>query len=221
MKRFIFLYIFFSPISIFGQSPVDKIMSKATCDCISSLLNPAGQDKKAFNECFLNAVGINKGLLTKECLALYGDTTNEAFYKFGDDFFNRNSVNLIYSCDAYYEILDSARYLQINSLNKDSIHALIKSLNITEPQTWDKAFLLRRGLFYFAVNDYNNAMNDLNASLALDPTITQSIFFKAWIFEIGKNYDEAIKLYNDLAVLTKEKNYNILAAIANRKKSNR
>jgi tetratricopeptide (TPR) repeat protein len=219
MRPFVLLISFIFSTSVWGQSEVDRIMEKATCDCIAKLLYTEKKDDNAFTNCFIKSTGKDTILLKIECQKIYGDTTASAFYKFGTDFFNRNSVNLIYTCDTYFSILDSTRYIQINSLNKDSIRSSIASLNMTNPKTWDKDFLVKRGLFYFALADYVNAQKDFDSSLTLDPNILQSIYFKAWIFEIKKDYDNAIKLYSDLAILTKVNDFNVFAAIAKRKKN--
>jgi tetratricopeptide (TPR) repeat protein len=219
MRAFIFLNLFFLSVSVLGQTSVDQIMAKATCDCITIMLNPNDKDNEAFNKCFCNSIGKDTALLKKECKLIYGDTTSESLYKFGNDFFKRNSVNLVYTCDAYYKIIDSTRDSQINSLNKDSLRSSLESLNQTDPKTWDKDFLVKRGLFYFALADYDNSIKDLDASLNIDPNTIQSLFFKAWIFEIQKNFEGAIKLYSDLGEITKTNDFNIFAAMAKRKKN--
>lgn len=219
MRPFVLLTSFLFSTSAWGQSAVDKIMEKATCDCITQILDTEKKDDNAFNTCFIKSIGTDTLLLKKECQIIYGDTTSTIFYKFGNDFFKRNSVNLIYTCDTYYKLLDTARYIQINALNKDTIRYSITSLNMTNPKTWDKDFLVKRGLFYFALADYKNAQKDFDSSLTLDPNTLQSIYFKAWILEIKKDYDNAIKLYNDLATLTKVNDFNVFAAIATRKKN--
>jgi tetratricopeptide (TPR) repeat protein len=219
MRPFVLLTSFIFSTSAWGQTSVDRIMEKATCDCITKILDTEKKDENAFNTCFIKSIGKDTILIKKECQKLYGDTTAATSYKFGNDFFKRNSVNLIYTCDTYFKLLDSTRYEQINSLNKDSIQSSITSLNMTNPNTWDKDFLVKRGLFYFALADYPNAQKDFDSSLVKDPNTLQSIYFKAWIFEIKKDYDSAIKLYSDLAVLTKMNDFNIFAAIATRKKN--
>lgn len=188
------------------------------CDCFSNLLSQTAP-KNTFNDCFLNSVGKDTILLKKECQKIYGDSTGESFYKMGTEFFKRNSVKLIYTCDNYFKILDSTRYDQINSLNKDSIRYALTIMNDTDSATWNKDFLVGRGLYYFAVEDYNNALKDFDASLLIDPSTVQSLFFKAWVFEIKKNYDGAIELYSQLALITKNNDFNIYAAIAKRKKN--
>lgn len=219
MRPFVLLTSFLCSTSAWGQTTVDRIMEKATCDCITKILDTEKKDENAFNTCFIKSIGKDTILIKKECQKIYGDTTAATSYKFGNDFFKRNSVNLIYTCDTYFKLLDSTRYDQINSLNKDSIQFSITSLNLTNPNTWDKDFFVKRGLFYFALADYVNAQKDFDSSLTLDPNTLQSIYFKAWIFEIRKDYDNAIKLYSDLATLTKMNDFNIFAAIAKRKKN--
>ena len=219
MRLSILLTSFLFATAVWGQTSVDRIMEKATCDCITHLLDTEKNEENAFNKCFIKSVGRDTILIKNECQKLYGDTSAATSYKFGNDFFKRNSVNLIYTCEAYFKLLDSTRYEQINLLNKDSIQSSITSLNMTNSNTWDKGFLVKRGLFYFALADYVNAQKDFDSALTLDPNSLQSIYFKAWIFEIRKGYDNAIKLYSSLATVTKMNDFNIFAAIAKRKKS--
>jgi tetratricopeptide (TPR) repeat protein len=94
-------------------------------------------------------------------------------------------------------------------------------MNLTDSNARDNNFFATRGMFYFALTDYANAEKDLNASLAIDSNTVQGIYFKAWILEIKKDYDGANRLYTYLATLTKTNEFNIFAAIANRKKNGR
>jgi hypothetical protein len=88
MRPYIFLILFVFSISAFGQTSVDQIMAKATCDCVAIILNPSNNDNKAFNKCYINSVGKDTILIKKECKLIYGDTTSETFYRFGNDFLN-------------------------------------------------------------------------------------------------------------------------------------
>ena len=219
IKTTVFLITSILSSYAWGQSEVDKIMQRATCNCISKLF-ATSQTKPTFSECCLKSIGKDTVLIKSECKRLYGDTTAEAFYKFGGDFFKRSSVSLVYTCDAYFKIMDSIRYVQIRSVNKDSVRNSLASLNLTDSSEWNKEFLVTRGLFYFSLSDYTNAEKDLDASLAIDSNTVQAIFFKAWILEIKRDYDSAIELYTKLATLTETNDFNIFAAIARRKKGN-
>jgi tetratricopeptide (TPR) repeat protein len=218
MRSIVLLFAFLFSTFARAQNKVDTIMQKAACDCFSKIFENSTQNGNSFSACFLKSIGKDTVLIKNECKRLYGDTTAESFYKFGTDYFNRNVVNLVYTCDTYFKMMDSIRYAQMNSLSKDSIRASITSLNLTDSNTWNKDFLVARGAFYFALADYSNAQKNLDAALAIDSSSVQALFFKAWIFEIKKDYDSAIKLYTYLANLTKKNNYNIFAAIAKRKK---
>jgi tetratricopeptide (TPR) repeat protein len=101
----------------------------------------------------------------------------------------------------------------------DSVKNIILTLNKTDPKTWDKDFFTQRGVMYFQVSDFDNALKDFDNAIKLDQYALQSIYFKAWTFEVKKNYDEAILLYTNLARLTKKNDFNIFAAIAQQKKN--
>lgn len=217
MRSIVLLSAFLFSLFAQAQNEVDRIMLKATCDCISKILDTSTQNGKAFSECCVKSFGKDTALIKNECRRIYGDTTARAFYKFGNDFFKRNSVNLVFTCDTYFKMMDSIRYAQMNSVDKDSVRASIASLNQVDSSTWNKDFLVTRGLFYFALADYSNAQKDLDAALAIDSNSVQALFFKAWIFEINKDYDRAIKLYTQVATLTNKNDFNIFAAIAKRK----
>lgn len=161
----------------------------------------------------------NSDLIIRECKALYNDTSYQAGYKFGQDLYGRISVSMIYSCDPYYRLMDTLRYSALHGLNMDSVKNIILTLNKTDPKTWDKDFFTQRGVMYFQVSDFDNALKDFDNAIKLDQYALQSIYFKAWTFEVKKNYDEAILLYTNLARLTKKNDFNIFAAIAQQKKN--
>jgi tetratricopeptide (TPR) repeat protein len=221
MKSLLFILTVLSSLSARSQTDVDKIMERATCDCISKLLETQEKSGDSFNACYLKSLGKDTVLIKNECKRLYGDTSAEASYKFGKEFYQRKMVSLVYSCDTYFKMMDSIRYSQIYSIDKDSLRFSIASMNLTDSNARDNNFFATRGMFYFALTDYANAEKDLNASLAIDSNTVQGIYFKAWILEIKKDYDGANRLYTYLATLTKTNEFNIFAAIANRKKNGR
>jgi tetratricopeptide (TPR) repeat protein len=196
-------------------------MERATCNCISKLFENGTEDRSSFNTCFFKSLGKDTLLVNNECRRLYGDTTAGASYKFGKEFFQRNSVRLVYTCDTYFKMMDTIRYAEINSLKKDTLRAMIATMDVMDSTRWDNNFFATRGMFHFALADYAKAEKDLDASLALDSNTVQGIYFKAWLLEIKGDYDGAKKLYSDLASLTKTNEFNIFAAIADRKKKSR
>lgn len=219
MRFIIFLSCSLSVISAKGQSITDQIMSKATCSCITNVVKPQS-DSTSLYECFMRNIGNDTVLIKKECLRIYGDTSGRSFYKLGNDFFERNSESLIFTCDDYFKLIDSTRYSQLDGLDKNTLHNTLKSLNTIDTKDQDNAFHIKRGMTYFGLQDYDNALIDFNSSLSVDSNRIEILFFKAWVLENQKKYDEAIKIYTNLASLANQKEFRIFAAIAKRKKNN-
>jgi tetratricopeptide (TPR) repeat protein len=149
-------------------------------------------------------------------LKTYGDTTEETGYKFGKETFKKNSVSLVYTCDAYYHLMDTIRYTALRNLNKEEIRKSIADMDSITVKNED--FYTKRGLFYFQLMEVANALNDFDEVLRLNENSFQIIYFKAWGLEIQKKYDEAIQLYNKVATITQKNEIAIMAAVANRKK---
>jgi len=202
-----------------GQSTIDNIVSKATCSCIANFLNPE-TDTTSFYKCFIANIGKDTILIKRECIKIYGDSTNKSFHRLASDFFDRNSETLIFTCDAFFKLIDSTRYSQISGLSKDELSSTLESLNKTDTGKQDISFHIKRGMTYFGLQNYDSSVADFDIALSINSNINELLFFKAWAFENQKKYDEAIKLYTDLASLTKNNEYKIFAAIAKRKKNN-
>ena len=171
-----------------------------------------------FLNCFQKATEKNSELILKECKALYNDTSYQTGYKFGQDLYGRISVSMIYSCKPYFDFMDTLRYSALKRLDKDTVTAAINNISKSDNKTWNADIFTQRGVMYFQIADYDNALKDFDSAIKLDQYALQSIYFKAWTLEIKKNYDEAYLLYSNLATLTKKNDFNIFAAIAKQKK---
>ena len=204
--------------SVKGQATIDNIVSKATCACIDNFLNPE-TDTTSFYKCFIANIGKDTELIKRESVKIYGDSTNKSFHKLASDVFDRNSETLIFSCDAFFKLIDSTRYSQISGLNKGDLSSTLESLNKIGIEKQDIAFHIKRGMTNFGLQDYDNAIADFDFALSINSNMNEIIFFKAWALENQKKYDEAIKLYTNLASETKNHEYRIFAAVAKRKKN--
>ena len=202
-------------LSSFGQTALDTKISSDACICMTSTKN---LNEENFLTCFQDAMKKNSELIIKECMALYNDTSDQIGYKFGLELYKRLSVSMIYSCEPYYTLMDTLRYTAFAGLDKDSLRHSIINMNNSDKKNWNTDFYTQRGVLYFQIADFKNALKDFDNAIALDKYSLQSIYFKAWVLEIDKNYDEAFLLYSNLALLTKKNDFNIFAAIAKKKK---
>ncbi len=218
MKALLFIALIFFSAFTYGQDTLDKIIADDVCNCISKTKNITEKD---FIECLQTAMQNNSALIIKECYAIYKDTSEEIGYKFGHVLYDRISVSMIYSCDSYLMLMDSLRYTEMKGINKDSVKNGILEINKQDVSKRDMDFFTQRGVMYFQVSDLKNALADFNAALELNKNAYQSIYFKAWTLELQKNYDEAYSLYSNLAMLSGKNEFNIFAAIAKQKKTNK
>jgi tetratricopeptide (TPR) repeat protein len=210
--------IVFSTTS-FSQNEFDKLYTSTICNCFDSLKQKKVVSESSFPLCFQLAVEKNPAPFIKECLRLYGDTTEETGNKFGKEFAEKMSVSLVATCKTYFLITDSLRYEDYKYLNKDSLKKEVQKLEKTQLTNRDMAFYDNRGLLYFQLGLYDNALKDISIVLKQDPKNVKNIFTKAWIHEINQNYSEAILLYQKAVDISHIQGFEIFTAIAIRKKN--
>lgn len=129
-------------------------------------------------------------------------------------------VNMIYSCDAYYNWLEESRYLPIKNANRDSLLAAVQKMNKIDSSKQDVEFHTTRGMSFFSLQQLEEAIADFNSAIQKDSLAAlQSMFFKAWSLEIQKKYDDAEKLYSYLAFNMKTNYIRVFEAIVKRKKT--
>lgn len=198
-----------------SQSKFEKAIATTVCECIDKFKN---MDEERFTECFGESMSKNEDLLMEEFKKLGLEETEEAGYKFGQEVFKKMSVSLVYSCKNYAKFMDDVRMTAFRDIDKDSIKTLLQSQAKAETSPKDQAFLTQRGINYFLVGEFGSALNDFNAVLREDDKAYQAKFMKAWALEKQQQYDEAIKIYTELAGIMKKDEFKIFAAICEQKK---
>jgi len=161
----------------------------------------------------------NNGLMLQEAKEIYNDTSYQTGYKIGQELYGRISISMIYSCKAYFNMMDTFRNSALRILNKDSISAAISHLNKSAPKIFSDDYFTQRGMMYFQIGNLDDALKDFDRALQLNQYASQSIYFKAWTLEIMKNYEEAYLLYSRVAKLTGKSQFKIFAALADKKKN--
>lgn len=199
----------------FGQDTIEVKISSDVCSCMTRIKDLS---KDNFADCFQEGIEKNSPLLLKQYETLDKDTSEEAASISGRELYNRLSVNMIFSCPVYYKIIDSLRYTSLSNISKDSVKNQIVSMGKDDSETRDRDFFTRRGVMNFQIANLDSAIADFENAIKLDPYAFQSMFFKAWVLELKKNYDEAISLYTQLATLTQKNDFKIFVAIAQKKK---
>lgn len=216
MKSTLIASILLISINVNCQDSFDKIISSGTCDCITQLKVFTEQD---YFTCILKAIDNVDDSLLNEFKTDNNDSLFEKSSELGKKVYQRISVSMIFSCNAYYNLMDTLRYAGRYKLNIDSINTLITSLNKRDTTTRDERFYIERGLMYFQVFDMDNALIDFDKVIKSGKHSLEIIFFKALTLELMQKYDEALLLYTDLVKLTNETMFKICAAIVKRKRS--
>lgn len=198
-----------------AQSKLDKAVSEKICICVNQLKD---WDEEKFSQCFEKSIMDHEDLLLEEMNRLGLDSTEETGYKLGVEVYQRLSISLVYTCRSYGKLMDDLRFSPFKNINKDSVKAVIASVEKTTPADKDQDFFTQRGLNYFLCDQHALALADFNSAIQLNKENFQGIFLKAWTLEKLKKYDEAILLYNEVAARTGKSEFKIFAAIAEQKK---
>lgn len=221
MKIFILLLFLFSSSVLLGQSAFEIKYSKDVCNCLDSINNTEKLSQLNFENCFLKGIMDDSISLLQECFKIYGDTSYESGYKFGQDLIERTTINLVGQCKTYFIFVDSLRYEDYKNLNQDSLKLELEKLNNTEISKSNDEFYSNKALIFFEMKLYDSSLINIENALNLNSNNFQSLYLKAWINEIKGNFDVAIKLYDKVAELTQMKGYYIFSAVAKRKKNSR
>lgn len=215
MKTFFLLFSTIITSYTFSQNKLNTILSNEVCNCLT-------QNKSLTPEslitCFTNINQKNSDLINIEGSKIFKDTSLEMGYKYGQQIYSQISISMIYDCPTYFKFIDSSRYLIFQDVNKDSIKKEISFMNDMDSIKQEADFYIERGMLYFKLFKIESALADFDKALIINENAFQSMYFMAWIFEINKNYDDAYLLYNNLANLTNNQEFKILAALVQQKK---
>jgi len=215
--KFIFLLIgFFLSMAVKSQDIISRMVSKSICDCIPEIVE-ASELVDNTAECFTRAIGKDSTLLLQELTKKYGKQAEEKFYELGYKYYTENSINLVYTCDAYFHYFDTIRLQPIKALNKDSLRKALAGFQSTDKSFRDSLYFFNRGLCSLFLSDYGGALADFKLGKDSYSNIMR-LNFMAFANEMSGKYEEAIKLYDQLALLTKKNEFKIFSALAIRKK---
>ena len=174
---------------------------------------------EAFESCFQKALHSNADLLIKVVLEKYNDTSYEAGYKFGKELMEKAIVEMIFSCNSYYKVIDSLRYEGLKNVDTTSITKLLSNMTKTSVNERNAEFFTKRGMYYFQLGKMDSASKDFDSAIQHDANALQPQFFKAWALELKGNYTEALRLYENVAKFTGDNKFLMFAAIAKRKQA--
>lgn len=216
---FLFLFLtsgFLSKSQETRSSYIDSLISKGTCNCLSSIISVRFEN---FETCVLEAMSKDTVALKLEVLRVMGDMSDESMYKYGYQVSKRLLVEMIAECDVFYHLFDTLRR---EGLTEMSVDSLSKAVNDAKPKVGEKP----NGQYYFTLGVLNarqekwsDGLAALEEALKLDPSNEAYLFFKAFTLENLARFDESILLYEQLAVKFNKPEYFIFSAIVKRLKA--
>lgn len=74
----------------------------------------------------------------------------------------------------------------------------------------DTQELLNRGIDRYKQRDYENALEDFNQVISLNPTLAKAYHYRAWIYKSLKKKEEAIQNLQHAASILKDREYSVL-----------
>ncbi len=74
----------------------------------------------------------------------------------------------------------------------------------------DTQELLQRGIDRYKQRDYENALEDFNQVISLNPTLAKAYHYRGWIYKSLKKKEEAIENLQHAASILKDREYSVL-----------
>jgi tetratricopeptide (TPR) repeat protein len=201
-------------LTVFSQPELEKAVSNSVCKCIEKEKDVTQNN---FLDCMEQAMEDNY-ILIMQGIAEQKDTSEDAAYKYGRRLADKIQPQLVFSCNAYFKMVENMRASTLKGFNNDSLRIELSGLEKTNETEKGESFFLKRGILYFKLKELDKALADFNTVIKNQQNSLQALLLKAWIHEMKQEYDEAILYYNKLSALTKKNEYNIFTAIAQRKK---
>jgi tetratricopeptide (TPR) repeat protein len=216
MRKLLILFCWFFSLTSFAQDTLDTRISEELCLCLTGKTNISVD---VFKECFLTAGLKYEKQIETRGRALEKKRPDLTAEKQGEQLFERISVNMIYTCDSYYKFMDTLRSSVLRGFDRDSISKVIRLGKPDKMQANTAEYHINRGVLYMIVSDFGNALSSFEEAIRLDDQAYLGVYYKSWTLEFLQKYDEAFLLYNELARKTKNTDFDVFAAIVDRKRN--
>jgi tetratricopeptide (TPR) repeat protein len=215
---FISLLLLVTMISSAQSDTLVKQFVNKACDCFGEISAFKVLSEESFTECISDNLERNNDLIMKECLQVYGDTTEETAYKFGKQLFENIKVRLVDDCYDYFIFMDSLRSSAWTDQNEDSLKRELKWFNSKNKAPDSSIFYTDLGILKLQLKDISGAYLDLNKAVQLQEDNISAHLFRGWALEMQKDYAKAISDFQYVADTTGDSNYDMIVAIVKRKK---
>jgi hypothetical protein len=139
-------------------------------------------------------------------------------YTIGQELGSKIDTAMVYSCDAYFLIIDSLRFTLFNKYNKDS--ALTRLLNIKNSKSDPTStYFMERARLNFLTGNYIETLADIEEASKDQKNKHVLLIIKGLALDRVGRFQESAKVFYQLDLLSGEHAYLVSAAIENRKAS--
>ena len=218
MKKFVLLIFTFSYLNtVYSQSFQNFDYAKTTCNCLDSLKNNDGVDPNFIN-CLFLSLDPYQDEIVQLMVKQYGDSSKSSMSKFTDSLVVTASIQLADSCAIFFHYFDSLLHNFYKLIDKDSFNIEKNRLEKIFIDKKGKEYYERMASLYLDAGKFDSVTLYTNQALKIDPNSLMSLNIQAMsAFQMDK-FDEAIMLYNKIAIISNQKTFYIYSAIARRKK---
>lgn len=201
MKNFTIIFMFLFPFIGFAQEiPEDlKIKFKNIfCECAEQFKN-AYYNEQVHETCIFEKLDNSKHDFLPFSEKNPNQTDLEKLSKLGKNLTLNYLEELVYECEPYIATIESIKVNMLDYFKQENGEDDLSLINLLiEQMPDDYEFYTTRGIIYYSIDDYENAVLDLNHSLKINPEYENALLILGWIHEEHGNFDEAIEQYQKL-----------------------
>ena len=219
----VFAYLFLSTISYVSYSQNYKEnLKNDICTCIEEEIPSLYNLDKKFQECYQKHLTTYAELIDSQI----EEGTDSEKYRRGQEIrqnlTNSLPIDLIYSCDTFYRLVEKRRNFSIQQLKAQADGSTLEKINQQLALNPNPNAYYQRGALHFALDDLENAEHDLRKAVSFDQG-KNAVYMTmlVWILEEKKQYAEAKTILDELSLTHKQKDIAVLRAIIIRKMGGR
>ena len=212
----LFVFSLQSTILCFSQHEIDKKIASDACKCIDSKLT---LDYSVIGDCLGSAMMQNQSEFRSQYLPKTSENDSTGGYKAGQELARNLAIDLVDLCDKYFKFFDTVRYSIPENVNIDTVRLQLKNSDTLSPNTIALDDCSKFGVGYFFLKDYDKSLKFLDYAAKHDTTGFRAQYFYALVLEKKGRFNDAIKLYTDMAEKSGEYIFQVFEKIANRKKN--
>lgn len=220
MKRTLCLLIFLFfvlPLSVFCQDKVQSMITSEMCSCLITHQQQKALSMLDMKNCLKSTMESQMPLINEELLRIYGrSATYEQGSEYGAKLARHIDTAMVYTCDTYFQAIDSLRFTFVLDYNQDSLQiSLAQYKDSSLPRK--AGYFTERAKLHFFTAHYKESLQDMKEAERLSGNKYGLLILKGLAHDRLGQYKEAAAIFYRIASIEKVHNYLVHAAIENRK----